>query len=310
MKRLRLLSLLFLSSMLSFGQVSKIAPDLLSLLKGLTKPVNVVIQYNSAPGLLNLTQLLTLGGTINAQYSLIPAIAVKLPAAVVPVLSLLPEIAYISPDRALESTVDPDINTASADADLAFQSGYTGAGVGIAIIDSGIYAHLRPGRDELLYHQSFVPMDNADDYGHGTHVAGIAAGSGASSTGAQYTQSFRGVAPGAHLVDLRVLDANGMSSDSVFVISRRSTGRFSCASRVQHSRDQFVAGAADLRIVFARSDLPGGCGGVEEGDRGGGGGRQPRPGWLFDHHLSRQQPVCDHGGRDEIGRYAFPQRRI
>jgi serine protease AprX len=216
MKRFRLLAILLLTSMMSFGQSSKIAPDLLSLLKGLTKPVNVVIQYNNAPTLLNLTQLLSLGGTINAQYSLIPAIAVKLPAVVVAVLALVPDIAYISPDRALESTVDPDINTASADADTAYQAGFTGAGVGIAIIDSGIYAHPDlAGR--VVYHQSFVPMVNADDYGHGTHVAGIAAGSGASSTGAQFTQSFRGVAPGAHLIDLRVLDANGMSSDSVVI---------------------------------------------------------------------------------------------
>ena len=104
--------------------------------------MNVIVQYNSAPTLLNLTQLLSLGGTINAQYSIIPAISVTLPAAVVDLLALEPAVAYISPNRALESTVDTlDINTASADADLAYQSGYTGAGVGIAIIDSGIYSH-------------------------------------------------------------------------------------------------------------------------------------------------------------------------
>ena len=200
-----------------FGQTSKIAPDLLALLTGLLKPVNVIVQYNSAPTLLNLTQLLSLGGTINAQYSIIPAISVTLPAAVVDLLALEPAVAYISPNRALESTVDTlDINTASADADLAYQSGYTGAGVGIAIIDSGIYSHPDlAGR--IVYHQSFVSTVNADDYGHGTHVAGIAAGSGASSTGPQFTQSFRGVAPGAHLIDLRVLDANGMSSDAVVI---------------------------------------------------------------------------------------------
>jgi serine protease AprX len=111
---------------------------------------------------------------------------------------------------------DVDINTASADADQAYQAGFTGAGVGIAIIDSGIYSHPDlAGR--VVYHQSFVPMVNADDYGHGTHVAGIAAGSGASSTGPEFTQSFRGVAPGAHLIDLRVLDVNGMSSDSIVI---------------------------------------------------------------------------------------------
>ena len=43
-----------------------------------------------------------------------------------------------------------------------------------------------------------------DDYGHGTHVAGIIAGSGADSDGAR-----TGIAPGAKLIGLKVLDGNG-----------------------------------------------------------------------------------------------------
>ncbi len=218
MKRLRrsviLLTFTLFSATLSFGQVSKIAPDLLSLLNGLTQPVNVVIQYNSAPGLLNITKLLALGGVIYDQYELIPAIAAELPAAVVGLLALDPSVAYISPDRQLAGTLD--LTTAAVGANTAFQSGDTGAGVGIAIVDSGIYAHPDVA-SRIVYSQSFVAKTNADDYGHGTHVAGIAAGSGASSTGFQYTRTFRGVAPGASLIDLRVLDANGMSNDSVVI---------------------------------------------------------------------------------------------
>ena len=175
-------------------------------------PTNVVVQYNSTPSLLNITQLLSLGGVINAQYTSIPAIAVKLPAAVVSILALNPAVAYISPDRQLSGTLD--LTTAAVNADVAYKAGYTGAGVGIAIIDSGIYAHPDLA-SRIVYRQSFIGGVNADDYGHGTHVAGIAAGSGASSMGAQYTQTFRGVAPGAKLIDLRVLDANGMSTDSI-----------------------------------------------------------------------------------------------
>ena len=37
------------------------------------------------------------------------------------------------------------------------------------------------------------------------------------SPGAVVTRSFRGAAPGANLIDLRVLDANGMSNDSVII---------------------------------------------------------------------------------------------
>jgi serine protease AprX len=143
----------------------------------------------------------------------IPAIAVKLPAAVVSILALDPSIAYISPDRAVAGTLD--LTTAAVNADVAYQAGYTGSGVGIAIVDSGIYNHPDLA-SRVVYRQSFAAASaNNDDYGHGTHVAGIAAGSGASSTGSHFTRTLRGVAPGAHLIDLRVLDANGMSTDSI-----------------------------------------------------------------------------------------------
>ncbi len=218
MKRLRrlliLLTFILSSTTLSFGQISKIAPDLLGLLKGLTTPVNVVIQFNSEPGLLEITKLLSLGGVIQQQYSLIPAIAVQLPATVVELLTLDPSVAYISPDRQMAGTLD--LTTAAVGANTAFQSGYTGRGVGIAIIDSGIYAHPDLA-SRIVYSQSFVPKTKADDYGHGTHVAGIVAGSGVSSSGFEYTRTFRGVAPGASLIDLRVLDVNGVSNDSAVI---------------------------------------------------------------------------------------------
>jgi len=143
MKRLRRQFILWtgflVSTTLGFAQTSKIAPDLQSLLSNLLTPTNVVIQYNSTPGLLNVLKLLSLGGVINAQYVSIPAIAVQLPGAVVSLLALDPSVAYISPDRQVAGTLD--LTTAAVNADVAFQAGYTGSGIGIAIVDSGIYAH-------------------------------------------------------------------------------------------------------------------------------------------------------------------------
>ena len=144
---------LLASTGLAFAQTSKIAPDLQSLLSNLLGPVNVVVQYNSAPGPVQITQLLALGGTIAQQYSVIPGIAVTLPASVVDLLSLSPAVAYISLDRPVAGTLD--LTTAASHADLAYQSGYTGAGVGIAIIDSGIYAHPDLA-SRIVYRQSFV----------------------------------------------------------------------------------------------------------------------------------------------------------
>jgi len=97
--------------------------------------------------------------------------------------------------------------------------GYTGRGVGVAIIDSGV----TPWHDDLTYDGSsprvltkggqrvaaFVDYVNGqteayDDYGHGTHVAGIIVGNGLASNGLR-----KGTAPEAHLVVLKVLDSTG-----------------------------------------------------------------------------------------------------
>jgi serine protease AprX len=78
----------------------------------------------------------------------------------------------------------------------------TGAGVVVALMDSGIGNHPDLTAGKVVARANFV-KDNAtrlDPAGHGTHLAGIIAGNG---------ESFRGVAPDARLVDIRVLDANG-----------------------------------------------------------------------------------------------------
>ena len=61
-------------------------------------------------------------------------------------------------------------------------------------------------------------MPTTDDCcGHGTHVAGIIAGNGATSTGSQYYRTFYGIARNANLVSVRVLDQNGQGSVSTVI---------------------------------------------------------------------------------------------
>ena len=100
--------------------------------------------------------------------------------------------------------------------------GLTGAGIGIAIIDSGISTwhddltnnstKLYPyGNQRVTKFVDFVnnrPLPY-DDNGHGTHVAGIIAGNGYDSRGEK-----AGIAPDASLVSLKVLDANGVGTIS------------------------------------------------------------------------------------------------
>jgi len=100
--------------------------------------------------------------------------------------------------------------------------GYTGAGVGVAVIDSGITSW----HDDLTNKSSKIyPYGNQrvskfmdfvngratpyDDNGHGTHVSGIISGNGYDSYGDK-----AGIAPGASLISLKVLDQNGAGTIS------------------------------------------------------------------------------------------------
>jgi len=99
--------------------------------------------------------------------------------------------------------------------------GMKGVGVGIAVIDSGISYHddLSASSSKLYPYGNqrvtkFVDFVNGrtlpyDDNGHGTHVAGTIAGNGSDSKGQK-----SGTAPGATLVSLKVLDANGVGTIS------------------------------------------------------------------------------------------------
>jgi len=86
-----------------------------------------------------------------------------------------------------------------------WRQGYHGQGVGIAILDTGIAPHPDVA-DRILAFKDFVlgRTEPYDDQGHGTHVAGDAAGSGAVSEG-----RFSGTAPRANLVGIKVLDKRG-----------------------------------------------------------------------------------------------------
>ena len=125
-------------------------------------------------------------------------------------LSSDPNVYYVSPDRQLTGTLD--ITRQAVNASAAQLAGWIGTGVGVAVIDSGV-----DGRDgmaqgqQVVYSQNFVPSasDAIDRYGHGTHVAGIIAGSGSQSGG-----KYKGLANGANIINLRVLDANAQGSDS------------------------------------------------------------------------------------------------
>src|SRR5437870_5949051 len=101
------------------------------------------------------------------------------------------------------------------EADAAHQV-TTGAGAVVAVVDSGVYAAHPDLAGRLLPGHDFVDNDSTpqDDNGHGTHVTGIIAADAGNGVG------IEGVAPGATILPLRALDAdgNGTSTDIAHAI--------------------------------------------------------------------------------------------
>src|SRR5579872_1065310 len=88
--------------------------------------------------------------------------------------------------------------------------GITGAGIGVAMIDSGVVpveglagAGKVINGPDLSFEGNTGAPQYLDTYGHGTHLGGIIAGDDGTAGG------FTGVAPGAHLVSLKVASHDG-----------------------------------------------------------------------------------------------------
>jgi serine protease AprX len=154
----------------------------------------------------------------HGRLNLLNAIVLTVPNRVLNLLASNPAVAQIDYDRPIKKS---NYRTSLTTGARAVQRGYglTGAGVGVAIIDSGIASWhddlTARGNDTANYPYgnqrvaAFVDFVNGqiqpyDDDGHGTHVAGIIAGNGFDSRGQK-----AGVAPDASLVSLKVLDGSG-----------------------------------------------------------------------------------------------------
>ena len=142
-----------------------------------------------------------------------------LPNSVLRKLAAHPDIFRVHDNRPIQTHNYRTSITVGA-ATVRDTMGLTGAGIGVAVIDSGITTW----HDDLVNHSNtqypygnqrvrkFVDFVNGrtqpyDDNGHGSHVAGIIAGNGYDSNDAK-----AGIAPDASLVSLKVLDANGQGT--------------------------------------------------------------------------------------------------
>ena len=155
-----------------------------------------------------------LGGEISHEYSLVPAISVEIPTQALEGLSRNPRVVTVEENLEVQAMLFDDeygdtwsINNINAK--QVHDSGNTGAGVKVGIIDSGIStSHVDLN---VVDGEDFVENDGDPDdvYGHGTHVGGTVC-STMNGFGAV------GVAPDCDLYSLRVLnDAGSGSTDDI-----------------------------------------------------------------------------------------------
>lgn len=117
-------------------------------------------------------------------------------------------IAHVWLDGVRKASLDKSVPQIGAP--TAWKAGYTGKGVKVAVLDTGVDTRHPDLKDQVVESRNFTAAaDATDHFGHGTHVASIVAGTGAGSGG-----KYKGVAPDARILNGKVLDDTGSGDDS------------------------------------------------------------------------------------------------
>lgn len=184
--------------------------------------VEVIVQFRDVSEQKHFKKVRGLGARQKAVLHLIDADSFTVPAASLSQLADDPDIKYVSPDRTLTASFDRE---PSADfVSIAWSFGWTGEGIGVAVLDSGVNPHpdlaeFGSTASRIVYNESFVEGEPsaADEFGHGTYIAGLIAGNGQSSSSPRYRTAYRGIAERAAIINLRILDKNGVGRDSAAI---------------------------------------------------------------------------------------------
>ena len=179
--------------------------------------------------------VLDAGGTVGRRISIIDGFAAGVPTTEIAGLNRSPAIVSVTPDASVRllgnvDGIDPNKHPGSwlkvaKNTKLyeMWQRGWTGEGVDVALIDSGV-APL-PGIDlqvingpDLSFDSQAPNLTDIDTYGHGTHMAGLIAGRDVSIPPGKEDEEvdhyFVGAAPGARVVSLKVAASDGATDVS------------------------------------------------------------------------------------------------
>ncbi|AZR72923.1 hypothetical protein BBF96_05670 [Anoxybacter fermentans] len=146
-----------------------------------------------------------LDGTVKHEYSIINGFAGSFTPAAIEALAKNPNVKFISSDYVVEVALNYGAPTIKAPD--AWAAGYTGKGVTVAVIDTGIDPNhpALAGRIVGWYDAVNGQPTPYDDHGHGTHCAGIVGSN---------DSFYRGVAPEVSFFGVKVLDSSGSGTTS------------------------------------------------------------------------------------------------
>ena len=176
--------------------------------------VDVIVRFKREPGAAERLAVQGLGGQVRRQHRS-RWMSVRVPGNRLQALADRFDVEFVASDSETSGAADVSREVTDLPSPEQPQSMLTGSGVAIAMLDSGVAHHpeiktLAASVDLVgSYDPTFAPDGSVDPNGHGTHVAGIMVGDGSRSSG-----QFRGVAPGAGLVSVRVLDGQGRGRTS------------------------------------------------------------------------------------------------
>jgi serine protease AprX len=209
------------------------APRVPSLDAGL--PTTGGLQHVVVSGAVGAAELVrsavaAVGGTSDRSLPIVDGVSATVPADRLLELTRQPGVTAVTADRKAKlyaSSWDDTLSASSyvwtSQAGQVVQSGKKGAGIGVAVLDTGVSAvNDLAGRIVAGPDLSGEQRNAVDSYGHGTVMAGIIAGNGADGGSTPRT----GIAPAAHIVSVKVAGANGVADVSTVLAAMSWVGAF------------------------------------------------------------------------------------